>query len=232
MDKFFILENSSSNNTTFQKEELNDEEFITRVINKINYDYDFINDIVNNIIDNSFYNLSGIDIKKEREGNKFIDKILDKFSIKKNIRSEDPIDLVYTFINYRDKGYQNSKMKFENEEIDSLLLKNFRESSNEYYRDFFLNVEMTKKNLPFTRNIFIITPTPIYFEEINKYIIIPIKDICGKDKFNTIYFRPNKIVKYLTELKGLSNLFLFGTQDTAIVTPFNRKDFVKNIPEI
>jgi len=228
MEKINNLENSNSNNTSFLVKNMDDDEIMENILEKINKKkYDFINDIIGDIINKSFYNFNDIKLTKmERAEIKLINKIYDKFNIKKNIG--EPIDLVYTFINYNDKIYNKSKLDFKLKNIDEVLLKNFKEEKKEYFNDFILNLKITKKNIPFIRKIYVVTPTPDIIEDLEDIILIPIEDIYGKDNFRKIYFRPNQIIKYLTEVSGLSNLFFYGTQDMLCIKKLNKELLIKD----
>lgn len=233
MDKFFSLENSNSFIT--ETNNLNeDEEIINNVLEKINLiKYDFVSDIINELVSNAIINDVKIN-KFQRTELKLINKIYDKFGIIKNLNIFEPIDMVITYVNYNDRTYINGRSSFELKELDPVILSNFKEEKKENMNEFFLNIELTKKNIPFIRNIYIITPNPDYFDEIEKYIIIPIDEICGKDKYNKIYFRPNNIVKYLTEIKNLSNIFLFGNNDMIAIRNIKKEILFNenNIPII
>lgn len=233
MDKFFNLENSSTNNTTNFIEEIDEEEIVNKVLKKINNQNEFIDDIIDNILDKVIYNLNEIQINKmERVENKCLNQIYDKFGIKKNINVDEPIDLVYTFVNYKDKDFMGKRENFSLKNLDPILLKNYKEEKKELFHDFLLNIEITKKNLPFIRNIYIITPTADILDDYDEYIIIPIEDIYCNDKFVKTYFRPNYIVKYLKNIKGLSKLFLFGNQDSIVIKQMKKEEIVNEIPVI
>lgn len=227
MDKFFNLENSSSIIQTKEKE-LNEDEILNNVFEKINYlQYDFITNIVNEIINNSIFNIKVLkDNKIERAEKKLLNKIYEKFNITKNLSIAE-IDLVYTYIHYN-KNYSNSKENFNLKNLDPKILSSFKEEKKENFYDFLLNIEITKKNLPFIRNVYIITPTADYLEDVEKFIVIPIEEICGKDDYNKIYFRPCNVVKYLNEVRGLSNIFLFGNQDCICIKNIKKDNFIKD----
>lgn len=234
MKKFINLEISSNNLSITNEDNDNEDEIINNVINRINVSkYDFIDKILNEMIDNSVFNIKEVSKSNlERIELKFLNNIYEKFDIKKDIISKE-IDLVYTYINYNDKNYLEARDNFNMKEIDNKLLLNFKEERREICYDIFFNIELTKKNLPFIRNVYIITPTPEIFEDFKKYIIIPIEYICEKEKFSKVYFRTNRIIKYLTEIKSLSRVFLYGSSEMIIVKNMSRNLFFKdNLPLI
>lgn len=226
MENFMNLENSNST-ITYNLTEQDEDEIISNIYSKLEFNkYNFINEIVNDLINDSIYNSGELtDTLKERV------KIYEKFGIKiKNVKE---IDLVYTYINYNDKKYIRQRESFELFDLDNRLLDYFKDEDKESYHDFLMNIEITRKNLPFIRRIYIITPNSEFIFENEKYIIIPIEEIYGKDKFAKIYFRPNNIVKYLTEIKGLSNIFFFGYQDCLAIKNLRKEYFFRdNIPII
>jgi len=230
---FKNLENSS---TLIRNifDDSNEEKIMDNVLQKINLlEFDFINNIINEIINNSIFDVS--DVKKskfERAELKLINKIYEKFEIQKIIE-EPEIDLVYTYINYNDKNFIGNIKNFEMKSLDSNLLKNYKEEKRENFFNFLLNVEITKRNIPFVRNIYIITPNYDFIDEIDKYIVVPIEDIYCNDKYSKTYFRPNIIIQYLTEIKGLSNLFFFGTQEMIIAKNIKKDElFSSEVPLI
>ena len=225
MDIFKSLENSSSV-LIIEDKEYNDEEILDNIFKKIKNDHDFINDIINDIVNNSIINIIKSS-KFERAELKLLNKIYSKFNLKKNIDT-DEIDIVYTYINYNDREFMMNKSSLEINNIDRNLLNNYKSERRDMFNEFILNIEVTKKNLPFIRNVYILTPTPDAFEEIKNYIIVPIEFICGKDKFVKDYFRPNNVVKYLVELKSLSKVFLYGTSEMIVVKEMRKDDFFVN----
>jgi len=232
MNFFKGLENS---NTVIKNENNDiddDDEIMKNIIDRINLiKYDFINEILSEMIDNSIFNVKEVVNKMERAEVKLLNKIYDKFGIQKNSTIGD-IDIVYTYINYNDRNYMNSIKNYENNSIDPKLLASYK-TEKEYFQEFLLNIELTKKNMPFIRNVYIITPTSDFLDDIEKYIVIPIEEISEKDKYNKTYFKPNNIVKYLTEINSLSNYFLFGNQDMICVKNIKKESlFKENIPII
>ena len=90
-------------------------------------------DQVNDLLINELSECYKSKKKLERLEDRLIKKIYEKFSISEKLDEKEPIDFVYTY-----------------NEVPGIAT----------HLSFFLNIEITRKNLPFLRNIIIITPTP------------------------------------------------------------------------
>jgi len=144
--------------------------------------------------------------KLERIEDKLIKKIYEKFSIKELIDIKEPIDFVFTY----EESLNNSS--------------------------FFLNLEIIRHNLPFLRNIIIITPTPNYIHEIyandNQIFILNVDNI-EKYKKSTALFKSNYLIYFLKDLNYLSNIFFYADSNCIISQPMKIEDFFQNnIPVI
>lgn len=144
--------------------------------------------------------------KLKRIEDKLIKKIYEKFSIKELIDIKEPIDFVFTY----------------------------EESTN--YSSFFLNLEIIRHNLPFLRNIIIITPTPNHIHEIyandNQIFVLNVDNI-EKYKKSTTLFKPNYLIYFLKDLNYLSNIFFYSESNCIISQPMKKEDFFQNnIPVI
>lgn len=138
--------------------------------------------------------------KLERLEDRLIKKIYEKFSISEKIDEKDPIDFVYTY-----------------SEI----------SGSETRSTFFLNLEITRINLPFLRNIIIITPTPNrileYYTNDNQIFILHVDNI---EKYKTITsgFYPEYLIYFLKDLKYVSNVFFYSKSECIISQPMKKSD--------
>jgi len=186
-------------------------------------------------------------LKISSEEEAIINKIYKKFNITKDLDLNEPIDLVYMYVNYNDSEYA-SKIEKEKQTKSLLKTQNFNdkyskflakylEERNTLYYDFFLNLEITRTNLSFVRNIFIISPTPfmlneVYFED-KRIQVITFEELYGIDSFNKIYFRPNNVIYQLNKIKQLSNTFLFSCSDFIVCNSIPKDYFFTgNIPII
>jgi len=128
---------------------------------------------------------------------RLIKKIYEKYSIKEKINENDPVDFVYTF----------------------------NKSSNKPV--FLLNLEIIRHNLPFIRNIIIITSMPQYFYEFyandNKIFIIQINNI-EKYKNMTNEFYHIYLIYFLKDLNYLSNFFFYSNSECIIAKPMKKSD--------
>ena len=141
--------------------------------------------------------------KWERLEDRLIKKIYEKFSISEKIDEKETIDFVYTYN--------------EVPEITNHLT-------------FFLNIEITRKNLPFLRNIIIITPTPNrileYYSNDNKIFILHVDNI---DKYKTLTsgFHTEYLIYFLKDLKYVSNLFFYAKSDCFIAQPMKKSELLE-----
>lgn len=154
---------------------------------------------------------------------KIIEKIYKKFEISQNVNLSEPIDLVYTFINNNDFDKNKSSIFLKKHKLDCnsyKIIENYLNEEKNFFYDFFVNLEITRKNLPFLRNIFIITPTPFILSEIynndSQIIIVSVNDLVDVNNINRVLFRPNNIIYFLKNLRILSNVFLYGSDDCII----------------
>ena len=135
--------------------------------------------------------------KLERLEDSLIKKIFEKFSIKEKLDDNDPIDFVFTF----DKSSNKSV--------------------------FLINLEIIRNNLPFLRNIIIITPIPQYFYESyandNKIFVIQIDNI-EKYKNMTSELYNIYLLYFLKDLNYLSNLFFYANSECIIAQPMKKSD--------
>lgn len=231
-----IMEENSEGNIC--NDEMEDE-IIFNTLGKMN-----LLDIEKEKCDEDLIKISNSKRKRiEKAEDKIINKIYDKFRIENNFKKGDPIDLVYTFIDYDDREYRKSRekeikkreyLKQMRLSIDTIdIVEEFLLEEKKSNNNFFINLELTRRNLSFIRNIIIITPTPFILNEVyhnDDNIFIINSDDLG---CSNVFFRPNNIVYHLHKLKFLSNAFLFSTQDYFIGKSINWDDlFSDKLPKI
>ena len=141
--------------------------------------------------------------KLEQLEDKLIKKIYEKFSISEKVDEKEPIDFVYTY-----------------NEIPGIT----------NYSTFFLNLEITRNNLPFLRNIIIITPTPNkileYYANDNQIFILHVNNI-EKYKIITNSFHTEYLIYFLKDLKYVSNLFFYAKSECIIAQPMKKSDVLE-----
>lgn len=141
--------------------------------------------------------------KLERLEDRLIKKIYEKFSISEKIYEKEPIDFVYTY-----------------NEVPGIMT----------HLTFFLNIEITRNNLPFLRNIIIITPTPNrileYYSNDNQIFILHVDNI---DKYKTLTsgFYTEYLIYFLKDLKYVSNLFFYAKSDCIIAQPMKKSELLE-----
>ena len=137
--------------------------------------------------------------KLERIEDRLIKKIYEKFSIRERLDEKEPIDFIYIY----------------------------QESASENYSSFFLNLEITRHNCPFLRNIIIITPTPNRIHEIyandNQIFILHVDNI-EKYKSMTPGFHYEYLIYFLKDFNYVSNLFFYANADCIITQPMKKVD--------
>lgn len=141
--------------------------------------------------------------KLERFKDRLIKKIYEKFSISEKIDEKEPIDFVYTY-----------------NEVPGII----------NHSTFFLNLEITRNNLPFLRNIIIITPTPNrileYYSNDNQIFILHVDNI-DKYKILTSGFYTEYLIYFLKDLKYVSNLFFYAKSDCIIAQPMKKSELLE-----
>jgi len=141
--------------------------------------------------------------KLERLEDRLIKKIYEKFAISEKIDEKEPIDFIYTYN--------------ESQEIAN-------------HSTFFMNLEITRNNLPFLRNIIIITPTPNrileYYANDSKIFIIHVDNI-EKYKTLTSGFYPEYLIYFLKDFKYVSNLFFYAKSECIIAQQIKKSDVLE-----
>jgi hypothetical protein len=141
--------------------------------------------------------------KLERLEDRLIKKIYEKFFISEKIDEKDPIDFVYTY-----------------NEVPGITT----------HLTFFLNIEIIRNNLPFLRNIIIITPTPnriLEYYSNDKQIFILHVDNIDKYKTLTSGFHTEYLIYFLKDLKYVSNLFFYAKSDCFIAQPMKKSELLE-----
>lgn len=179
---------------------------------------------------------------KSEDEEQIIRKIYNKYNISREIKKNEPIDLVYIFINYSEKEYTNSinKELKERKGISSQifddktqkLYTNLLDPKRKILYDFFINIEMTRSSCSFIRNVFIITPTPHllneYYSNDKQVVILSFDELYGDDIFGKLYFRPNNLIFKLNKIKELSQVYLFACSDSLVCDNLRRDYFFRN----
>jgi len=141
--------------------------------------------------------------KLERLEDRLIKKIYEKFAISEKIDENEPIDFIYIYN--------------ESQEIAN-------------HSTFFMNLEITRNNLPFLRNIIIITPTPNrileYYANDSKIFIIHVDNI-EKYKTLTSGFYPEYLIYFLKDFKYVSKLFFYAKSECIIAQPMKKSDVLE-----
>ncbi len=160
-------------------------------------------DQVNDILINELSECYKSKKKLERLEDHLIKKIYEKFSISEKIDEKEPIDFVYTYI---------------------------ETPGNINYFTFLINIEITRKYLPFLRNIIIITPTPNrileFYSNDNKIFILHVDNL-EKYKKMISEFNHEYLIYFLKDLNYLSNLFFYARADCIIAQPIKKTDLFK-----
>ena len=156
-----------------------------------------------------------------------------KYKIKPEIDPNEPIDLVYSYVDFSDETYRNNLKQYSTD-----VEKNNDNFFNRYinFNEFFVSLTLTKKNLPWIRNIFIVTPTPKIlikrFSQDKKIKIIHDNDFLPETLLKPT-FKSTVIESFLYLIPELSNVFLYGCDDMMISSPMTREEwFYQEIPFI
>lgn len=156
-----------------------------------------------------------------------------KYNITPEIDPNEPIDLIYSYVDFSDETYRNNLKKYSTD-VNKTKDNFFNRYIN--FNEFFICLTLTKKHLPWIRNIFIVTPTPKILEEKFKYD--PKIKIINDETFlpETLLkptFKSTVIESFLHLIPNLSNVFLYGCDDMCISSPMDKEEwFHNNIPLI
>ena len=161
-----------------------------------------------------------------------------KYKIEEINVENDPIDFVFTYVDFNDQGYQK-KLINQAKKKDSSLLKSKENFLNRYidYGEIYLSIYSVKKNLKFIRNIYIVTPTPNKIKEVykddKKIKIINDKELLVNQQVSRPCFKSTVIESFLYLIPNLSNVFLYGCDDMMIANELKKESlFLDNIPYI
>ena len=136
------------------------------------------------------------------------------------------VDIVYTWVNDKDTEWQEKKNSFlPKVHIDNVALNDARfEDHNELY----YSVLSVKKNLPWVRNIYIVSDNqkPIWLNEFKHVFLIDHKDIIDHNFLPT--FNSHVIEAHLHKIPNLSENFIYFNDDVMVAKPLSRLHFFRN----
>ena len=219
-----LYENPQSNNILYENPQSN-ENIILDVLEKLTNK--------KNILENDI-------LYENPQSNENINFIKEKYC--NNNLDTKKIDLVYFYVDYNDINYLkkikieiDNKYLINNLEINKTILRMIRaelkkEKGSNY--DFFVNLELTRKNIEYIGKIYIITPTPFILNNIydSNIEIISLDKICSNN-FYEIYIRPNNILKFINKINGLSDIFFYANSCQSICNKIKKdRIFKNNIP--
>lgn len=142
---------------------------------------------------------------------------------------EEPIDLVYTWVDGGDEEWIMAKRKFQNTQRDipedSLLDCRWRDLD-----ELRFSIESVYKFAPWIRTIFIISDyqRPYWFDENNpgKIVFIDHPDLFGEEMHDHLpTFNSHAIETHLHQIPGLSEYFIYANDDTFFGNMVQPTDF-------
>jgi len=141
------------------------------------------------------------------------------------------VDVVYTWVNTRDKNWQSLKNKYSNKNIDYDNNDKRWTVTKRPYDEILLSIKSVRKYLPWVKNIYVIAQRPqslpnwilkqynvkmVYHDEI-------FPDNNSLPTFNSIAIETN-----LHRVPGLSEKFIYFNDDMYINKPIPKKQFFRN----
>lgn len=136
--------------------------------------------------------------------------------------TEEPIDIVYTYVNGGDEDYQKLYMKYANKPSHK---------NPERYRDIYSMIKYSIRSVemfaPWIRNIYIVTirpQIPDWLDTSNPRIkVIHHDEIFDEEYLPT--FNYNVIESYVHRIPGLSDRFIYSCDDQMFANKIDRNDF-------
>lgn len=152
-----------------------------------------------------------------------------KKSIKNNIKCNDDIDVVFTWVHGNDKEWLNKKNAYAKDILnkeDGACFDSCIDERFEFNNEIKYSVLSVQKNIPWVRNIFIVTDNQIpELYSYDKVTIVDHLDIIEKDYLPT--FNSNVIEANLYKIKGLSENFLYLNDDVFVLKRLEKDYFFR-----
>lgn len=148
-------------------------------------------------------------------------------SLERQIPSELPIDVVYTWVNHNDNIWKNKYLSYKKNDYsygqNATDLSRFSNNNELYF-----SLKSIKKFIPWVRKIYIITDnqTPEWIDLYSNVTIIDHRDIIPKEYLPT--FNSHVIEAYLHKIKDLSEYFLYFNDDVFVSREIPKSHFFKS----
>lgn len=156
--------------------------------------------------------------------------ILLKYDLELETKSkvDDPIDVVFTWVNDKDFIWKEKYLKYKNEKIGShgQYAVDIARFSN--HNELFFSIKSVLINMPWVRNIYVITDNqiPKWVGEYKNIKIIDHKDIIPSKYLPT--FNSHVIESYLFKISGLAERFIYFNDDVFVARPLPIGHFFKS----
>lgn len=140
------------------------------------------------------------------------------------------MDIVYTYVDDSDPIWKANKEKYMETDLNKNINNSDTFTHNRYYSrdELKYSLRSLEKNLPFIRNIYIITDNqkPKWFHETDRLKIIDHKDIIKEEYLPT--YNSHVIEANIHKINGISNIFMYMNDDIFFGHPLNEDDFYKD----
>ncbi len=159
---------------------------------------------------------------------------LEKVEINENFTIDDkndPIDVVYTWVDSKDPSWIEKKKKALGEITSHGSIDNSNKrwiNTKESHEEISLSIESVRKYLPWIRNIFVVTQRPQKLPQniIDKFNVIHIHhDQIVKSQHHLPVFSSHAIETNIHRIDGLANKFIYFNDDMYINRHMKRSDF-------
>ncbi len=148
-------------------------------------------------------------------------------TIESRLRSSEDIDVdvIYTWVNDKDPNWIEKRKKYSS---DNVACSNSADKARfENHNELYYSILSVKKNIPWVRNIYIITDSqkPDWLIEDEQVKIIDHKEIIDAEYLPT--FNSHVIEAHLHNIEGLAENFIYFNDDVFVAKPLEKEHFFK-----
>ena len=168
-------------------------------------------------------------IRNEIQCPVYEEKVLIKHDmlLENKLPTEFPIDIVYTWVDNHDEKWQEKFNNFNTNNFIQLGKYATDKARFDNHNEIFYSVKSVVINMPWVRNIFIVTdnqiPDVLFLS--NKIKIIDHKDIIDREFLPT--FNSHVIEAHIHKITGLSEYFIYFNDDVFVARPLKPSHFFK-----
>ena len=141
---------------------------------------------------------------------------------------EDPIDVVFTWVNNQDHQWKEKYKRYKNSTVDSEIGRYAQDPARfQNHNELYYSVFSVRKFLPWVRKIYIVTDqqSPEWYAPCDEIEIIDHQDIIDAKYLPT--FNSHVIEAHLHKIDGLSENFIYFNDDVFVARFIDRSHFFR-----